>query len=180
MKSKSIQPTNHNQRKKTVNLKEPKKEPILPVRKTFATQKKLLNEYYNWNVEFPSTTIHQNSILYREAALQESFRRKLRIMSDRMMTLGGKMEFGGSNMELSPRKRGCTTLNDLKSAKSEISLDQMRNESAAKLSSSLFNLLAAPFTWTTRQFANKSDKEKKKANILTNLFKKKRIMCNKR
>lgn len=105
-------------------------------------------------------------------------------MSDRMMTLGGAMEFGGSNKELSPRKfRGCTTLNDLKTAKSEISLDQMRNESAAKLSTSLYYMLTAPFNWTTRQFANRnrsSDKETTKPNILMNLFRKKRIECNSR
>lgn len=157
---------------------------LTTIPKTFASQKKLLNDYYNWNVDFPSTTIHQNSILYRDSALNESFRRKLQIMSDRMMTLGAKREFGGSNMELSPRKFGCMTLSDLKTAKSEISLNQMRDESAAKLSSSLFNLLTAPFSWTTRQFANKNrssdDKENPKPNILMNLFRKKRIMCNSR
>lgn len=155
--------------------------------KTFASQKKLLNEYYNWNVDFPSTTIHQNSILFRDEAQNQSFRKKLRVMSDKMMTLGGRgqlgNEFGGSTKELSPRKKNCNTLSDLKLAKSEISLNCMQNEQAnGKISSSLLNLIGIPFNWRSRQLTtnNNNQKDKKKPNMLTNLFKKKRIVCNKR
>lgn len=154
--------------------------------KTFATQKKLLNEYYNWNVDFPSTTIHQNSILFRDAAQNESFRKKLRIMSDKMMTMGGRgqlgNDFGGSTKELSPRKRKNNTLFDPKLSRSEISINYIKDEqSSGKISSSLLNLIGIPFNWRSRQLTNRSvNKDKKKANMLTNLFKKKRIMCNKR
>lgn len=155
--------------------------------KTFATQKKLLNEYYNWNVEFPSTTIHHNSILFRDDAQNESFRNKLKIMNKKMMTIGGRghlgNEFGGSTRELSPRKKKANTLLDLKQARSEISLDCIKDEqSRGKISSSFLNLIGIPFNWRSRQMANKSEsKDKKKTtNMLTNLFKKKRIMCNKR
>jgi hypothetical protein len=155
--------------------------------KTFASQKKLLNEYYNWNVDFPATTIHQNSILYRDAAQNESFRKKLKVMSEKIMTMGGRghlgNDFGGSTKELSPRKKNCNTLSDLKLAKSEISLNCIQNEqSSGKISSSLLNLIGIPFNWRSRQLMSKSDnnKDKKKSNMLTNLFKKKRIMCNTR
>ncbi|CRK88356.1 CLUMA_CG002133, isoform A [Clunio marinus] len=154
--------------------------------KTFATQKKLLNEYYNWDVVFPSTTIHRNSILYRDAAQNESFRKKLKIMSDKMMTMGGRgqlgNDFGGSTKELSPRKVNSNTLlNDSKLARSEISLEFIKNErSSGKLSSSLINLITMPFSWRSRQVTNKSEinKDKKKPNMLMNLFKKRRVMCN--
>jgi hypothetical protein len=155
--------------------------------RTFASQKKLLNEYYNWNVDFPSTTIHQNSILFRDAAQNESFRKKLKVMSEKIMTLGGRghlgNDFGGSTKELSPRKVNSKTLADLKLAKSEISLNCIQNEqSSGKISSSLLNLIGIPFNWRSRQLTNRCDnnKDKKKPNMLTNLFKKKRIMCNKR
>lgn len=161
-----------------------------PKTKTFATQKKLLNEYYNWNLDFPSTTIHQNSILYRDAAQNESFRKKLRVMSDKMMTMGGRgqlgNDFGGSTKELSPRKvntLGVTSM-DHKLARSEISLNQIKSEqSSGTISSSLLNLIAHPFNWRSRQMTNKSDNvrgDKKRPNMLSNLFKKKRIMCNER
>lgn len=162
------------------------KQPYQSKPKTFASQKKLLNEYYNWNVEFPSTTIHENSILFRDAAQNESFRNKLKIMNKRMMTMGGRgqlgNDFGGSTKELSPRKTKANTLLDLKQARSEISLNCIKDEQASgKISSSLLNLITNPFNWRPRQLANKSEnKDKKKTNMLTNLFKKKRIMCNKR
>jgi hypothetical protein len=155
-------------------------------KKTFATQKKLLNEYYNWNVDFPSTTIHQNSILYRDAAQNESFRKKLKVMSERMMTMGGRgqlgNDFGGSTKELSPRKMKSNSLMDCKLTKSEVSLHFIKNEqSSAKVSSSLLNLIALPFNWRSRQLANKSEnRDKRKPNMLMNLFKKKRVMCNER
>lgn len=168
--------------------KTPLKEPEINQRKikTFATQKKLLNEYYNWNVDFPSTTIHQNSILFRDAAQNESFRKKLQMLNKRMMTMGGRghlgNDFGGSTKELSPRKTKANTLLDLKQARSEISLNCIKDEqSSGKISSSLLNLIAIPFNWRSRQLANKNEnKDKKKTNMLTNLFKKRRIMCNKR
>lgn len=156
-------------------------------KKTFATQKKLLNEYYNWNVDFPSTTIHQNSILFRDAAQNESFRNKLKIMSEKMMTMGGRgqlgNDFGGSTKELSPRKKNRSTLLNYKFAKSEVSLSRIKDEqSSSTISSSLLNLIAIPFNWRSRQLTNRGDsnRDKKKSNMLTNLFKKKRIMCNKR
>lgn len=157
-------------------------------KKTFASQKKLLNDYYNWNVDFPATTIHQNSILYRDAAQNESFRKKLKIMSEKMMTIGGRgqlgNDFGGSTRELSPRKTKANTLLDSKLTRSEISLKTCVNDepSSSKISSSLLNLIAIPFNWRSRQLANKRDnsRDKRKANMLMNLFKKKRVMCNKR
>lgn len=164
------------------------KAPDPLARKTFATQKKLLNEYYNWNVDFPSTTIHQNSILFRDAAQNESYRRKLKVMSEKMMTMGGRgqlgNDFGGSTKELSPRKRKNNSLLDYKLARSEISLNCIKDDAASggKISSSLLNLIAIPFNWRSRQLTNKSEnsKDKKKPNMLMNLFKKKRVMCNKR
>lgn len=103
------------------------------------------------------------------------------------MTIGGRghlgNEFGGSTRELSPRKKKANTLLDLKQARSEISLDCIKDEqSRGKISSSFLNLIGIPFNWRSRQMANKSEsKDKKKTtNMLTNLFKKKRIMCNKR
>lgn len=164
-------------------LPQNKAKPVIDSRKTFATQKKLLNEYYNWNVDFPSTTIHQNSILFRDAAQNESYRNKLKIMSEKMMTMGGRRqlgnEFGGSTKDLSPRKRNL--LLDHKFAKSEINLNSIKNEQS-KVSSSLLNLIALPFNWRSRQLANKCDKgkDKQKTNMLINLFRKKRIMCNER
>lgn len=156
-------------------------------RKTFATQKKLLNEYYNWNVDFPATTINQNSILFRDAAQNESFRKKLKVMSEKMMTLGGRgalgNDFGGSTKELSPRKARTNTLLDYKLTKSEISLNCIQNEqTSGKFSSSLLNLIAMPFNWRSRQMAHRSEnnKDKRKPNMLMNLFKKRRIMCNER
>jgi hypothetical protein len=156
-------------------------------KKTFANQKKLLNEYYNWNVVFPSTTIHQNSILFRDAAQNESFRKKLQVMSEKIMTMGGRghlgNDFGGSTKELSPRKQKSNTISEMKLAKSEISLNCIQNEqSKGGVSSSLLNLIGIPFNWKSRQLTSKSDnsRDKKKPNMLTNLFKKKRIMCNKR
>lgn len=164
------------------------KAPEPQTRKTFATQKKLLNEYYNWNVDFPSTTIHQNSILFRDAAQNESYRRKLKVMSEKMMTMGGRgqlgNDFGGSTKELSPRKRKNNSLLDYKLTRSEISLNAIKDDAASggKISSSLLNLIAIPFNWRSRQLTNKSEnsKDKKKPNMLMNLFKKKRVMCNKR
>ena len=37
---------------------------------TFGERKKNFEEHYNWNVVFPQTSIHENSILYRETALR--------------------------------------------------------------------------------------------------------------
>lgn len=160
--------------------------------RTFASQKKLLNEYYNWNVEFPSTTIHHNSILYRDAAQNQSFRNKLKIMSEKIMTMGGRghlgNDFGGSNKELSPRKvQNGRFLLENKLAKSEISLNQIKDDpSATKLSSSLLNMIAIPFNWKSRLLTNKNNASiKKKPNMLTNFWRKKRIgnaglACNKR
>lgn len=109
-------------------------------------------------------------------------------MSDKMMTLGGRgallgNDFGGSTKELSPRKVKANTLLDYKLTKSEVSLNFIQNEqSSSKFSSSLLNLIAMPFKWRSRQMANRSEhnKDKKKPNVLMNLFKKKRIMCNER
>lgn len=157
-------------------------------KKTFANQKKLLNEYYNWNVDFPATTIHQNSILFRDAAQNESFRNKLKVMSEKIMTMGGRghlgNDFGGSTKELSPRKVKSNTLFNPNLARSEISLNYIKDEpSSGKISSSLLNLIGIPFNWRSRQLTSRSEnnnKDKKKTNMLTNLFKKKRIECNKR
>lgn len=101
-----------------------------------------------------------------------------------MMTMGGRgqlgNDFGGSTKELSPRKMNSRTLGDLKMTKSEISLDCIKDD--RKISSSLLNLIAIPFNWRSRQLVNRSEnsKDKKKPSMLTNLFKKKRIMCNER
>lgn len=92
-------------------------------------------------------------------------------------------DFGGSTKELSPRKKNRNTLLDFKFTKSEVSLNYIKDEQIKpKISSSLLNLIAIPFNWRSRQLTNISDnrKDKKKTNMLTNLFKKKRIMCNKR
>lgn len=105
-----------------------------------------------------------------------------------MMTMGGRGElgndFGGSTKELSPRKRKTNTLLDYKQTRSEISLNQCikDEESKGTKSSSLLNLIAIPFNWRSRALTSKNEinKDKKRANMLTNLFKKKRIMCNKR
>lgn len=104
------------------------------------------------------------------------------------MTMGGRggllgNDFGGSTKELSPRKRKKNALEDFKLAKSEISLNRIKDgESSGKISSSLLNMIAMPFNWRSRQLTNKSEinKDKKKTNMLMNLFKKKRVMCNKR
>lgn len=104
------------------------------------------------------------------------------------MTMGGRgqlgNDFGGSTKELSPRKRKNNSLLDYKLTRSEISLNCIQNDAASggKISSSLLNLIAIPFNWRSRQLTNKSEnsKDKKKPNMLMNLFKKKRVMCNKR
>lgn len=108
-------------------------------------------------------------------------------MSEKMMTLGGRgalgNDFGGSTKELSPRKVKANTLLDYKLTKSEVSLNLIQSEqSNSKFSSSLLNLIAMPFNWRSRQMANRSEcnKDKRKPNMLMNLFKKKRIMCNER
>lgn len=104
-----------------------------------------------------------------------------------MMTMGGRgqlgNDFGGSTKELSPRKMKSITLMNEKLAKSEISLNCIKDEqSSGKVTSSLLNLIAIPFNWRSRQLTNKSgsSRDKKKTNMLMNLFGKKRVMCNKR
>ena len=145
-------------------------------------------EHYNWNVVFPQTTIHRNSILYRETALNTSYRNQLRIMSEKIMTMGGRghlgNDFGGSTKELSPRKavKNATLLYDDKHSKSEISLDQIKGENKV----SLLNMIAMPFNWKSRMLMNKGEVKKSspKANLLTNFWRKKRVgvglTCNKR
>lgn len=108
-----------------------------------------------------------------------------------MMTLGGRgqlgNDFGGSTKELSPRKVNKNLLIDKKLVKSELSLNHAKDNSevSPKVSSSLLNLLI-PFSWKWRVLTNRSDgnKDKKKSNMLTNFWKKKRVdtgvMCNKR
>ena len=160
--------------------------------KTFADHKKILNDYYNWNVVFPATTIHTNSILYRDAEQKESYREELKRMSEKVMTMGShgyllKSEFGGSNKELSPRKVNMhkSLLYDSNITKSEISLNQMKSEEARN-SSTLLNMIGIPFNWKSRMLTRKnSDRNnKKKPNMLTNFWKKKRngvgYACNKR
>jgi hypothetical protein len=158
--------------------------------KTFASQKKLLNEYYNWDVVFPATTIHQNSILYRDDAQNQSYRNKLKIMSEKMATMGGRgqlgNDFGGSTKELSPRKMKSVTL-DTKLTKSEISLNLIKDADSAKVSSSLLNMIGIPFNWKSRMLSNRveaNQQQKKKTNLLTNFWRKRRnevgILCNER
>lgn len=160
-------------------------EPKKP--KTFATQKKLLKEYYNWNVDFPSTKIHENSILFRDDAQMESFRRKLRIMGEKSMTMGRVNlgnTFGGSCKELSPSKIKNKTLLDNKLAKSELSLNDVQKSSVKNISSSLLNLIAMPFNFKSRTMASqRHNRDKKKNNMLTNLWRKKRndgLVCTKK
>lgn len=155
--------------------------------KTSSSQKKS-SEHYNWNVVFPQTQIHQNSILYRDAAQNASYRNRLRIMSDKIMTMGGRgqlgNDFGGSTKELSPRKtvKNASLLYDNKHAKSEISLNQIKDENK----STLLNMIAMPFNWKSRMLMSRNEvKKPAKPNMLTNFFKKKRIgvggyTCNKR
>jgi hypothetical protein len=106
-------------------------------------------------------------------------------MSEKMMTMGGRgqlgNDFGGSTKELSPRKIKSNTFINDKHAKSEISLNCIKDErSGGKVSSSLLNLIAIPFNWRSRQLATKSEgTREKKRNMLMNLFKKNRITCNK-
>lgn len=155
--------------------------------KTFATQKKLLKEYYNWNVDFPSTKIHENSILFRDDAQMESFRRKLRIMGEKSMTMGRAnlgSNFGGSCKELSPSKMKSKTLLDCKLAKSELSLNDVQKSSVRNISSSLLNLIAMPFNFKSRTMASqRSNRDKKRNNVLTNLWRRKRndgLVCTKK
>lgn len=154
--------------------------------KTIGSQKKL-TENYNWNVVFPQTQIHQNSILYRDAAQNASYRNKLQIMSEKIMTMGGRgqlgNEFGGSTKELSPRKtvKNSSLLYDNKHAKSEISLNQIKDENK----STLLNMIAMPFNWKSRMLMSRNEvKKTAKPNMLTNFWRKKRIgdgyTCNKR
>lgn len=155
------------------------------VTETKISNQKKPSDHYNWNVVFPQTQIHQNSILYRDAAQNASYRNKLRIMSEKIMTMGGRgqlgNDFGGSTKELSPRKtvKNATLLYDNKHAKSEISLNQIKDENK----STLLNMIAMPFNWKSRMLMSRNEvKKPAKPNMLTNFFKKKRIgyTCNKR
>lgn len=163
---------------------------------TFGERKQNFQDYYNWNVVFPPTTIHENSILYRETALNNSFRNKWKLMSEKMMTMGSNLgnDFGGSTKELSPRKiKNAKLLLEQKHAKSEISLNQIKNDDTKAQTSVLLNMIGLPFNWRSRMLMNKnsnnkngsnSEKTKKRPNLLTNFWKKKRIgdalTCNKR
>ncbi|KAG5671637.1 hypothetical protein PVAND_001828 [Polypedilum vanderplanki] len=163
--------------------------------KTFADHKKLLNDYYNWNVVFPPTTIHENSILYRDAAQKESYRDGLRRMSMKVMTMGGGQlgsDFGGSNKDLSPRKmKNKSLLYSEKLTKSELSLNQIKhneiNSNNNRGSSSLLNMIGMPFNWKSRMLMSKSNDtvtKKKSSNVFTNFLKRKRngigYVCNER
>lgn len=110
-------------------------------------------------------------------------------MSEKIMTMGGRghlgNDFGGSTKELSPRKtvKNATLLYDNKHAKSEISLNQIKDENK----SSLLNMIAMPFNWKSRMLVNRNEAKKatSKPNLLTNFWKKKRVggaglSCNKR
>lgn len=140
---------------------------------------------------FPQTTIHKNSILYRETALNTSYRNQLKFMSEKIMTMGGRghlgNDFGGSTKELSPRKivKNATLLYDDKHSKSEISLNQIKDENK----STLLNMIAMPFNWKSRMLMSRNNEVKKNSagkssNMLTNFWRKKRIgvglTCNKR
>jgi hypothetical protein len=111
-------------------------------------------------------------------------------MSEKIMTMGGRghlgNDFGGSTKELSPRKtvKNATLLYDNKHAKSEISLNQIKDENK----STLLNMIAMPFNWKSRMLMNRNEVKKTattKPNLLTNFWKKKRVggaglSCNKR
>lgn len=186
----------------TKNTQRKQQPPPKPKRNNIQQKSKTLNDIqkkssahhnynYNWNVVFPQTQIHQNSILYRDAAQNASYRKKLQIMSEKIMTMGGRghlgNDFGGSTKELSPRKtvKNATLLYDNKHAKSEISLNQIKDENK----SSLLNMIAMPFNWKSRMLMNRNEVKKtatSKPNLLTNFWKKKRVggtaglTCNKR
>jgi hypothetical protein len=165
--------------------------------KTFADHKKLLSDYYNWNVVFPATAIHENSILYRDAAQKESYRQDLRRMSEKIVTMGGRghlgSDFGGSTKDLSPRKvKNKSLLFDNKLTKSELSLNQIKDVnggggSGSRDSSTLLNMIGLPFNWKSRMLTSKSNdtgSKKKSSNVLTNFWRRKRnevgYTCNKR
>lgn len=138
-------------------------------------------------MDFPSTKIHENSILFRDDAQMESFRRKLRIMGEKSMTMGRVNlgnTFGGSCKELSPSKMKNKTLLDNKLAKSELSLNDVQKSSVKNISSSLLNLIAMPFNFKSRSIASQqNNRDKKKTNVLTNLWRKKRndgLVCTKK
>lgn len=140
-------------------------------------------------MDFPSTKIHENSILFRDDAQMESFRRKLRIMGEKSMTMGRVnlgSNFGGSCKELSPSKIKNKTLMDNKLAKSELSLNDVQKSSVKNtVSSSLLNLIAMPFNFKSRTMASERNNRDKKIrnNVLTNLWRKKRhdgLVCTKK
>lgn len=163
---------------------------------TFGERKQNFKEQYNWNVVFPTTSIHENSILYRETALRNSLHNKWKVMSEKMVTMGSSNlcnDFGGSTKELSPRKlNNAKLLLEQKHAKSEISLNQLKNEETKAQTSVLLNMIGLPFNWKSRMLTSRtnnsnssnSEKNKKRPNLLTNFWKKKRIgdalTCNKR
>lgn len=97
-------------------------------------------------------------------------------------------DFGGSNKELSPRKvKEKNLLLSIKLTKSEISLNQIKDEStrASRASSTLLNMIGMPFNWKSRMLTKRMDDKKKSTNMLTNFWRKKRIgisgfACNKR
>jgi len=106
------------------------------------------------------------------------------------MTMGGRghlgNDFGGSTKELSPRKvvKNVTLLFDDKHSKSEISLNQIKDENK----SSLLNMIAMPFNWKSRMLMSRNNEVKKssagKTSMLTNFWRKRRVgvgfTCNKR
>lgn len=151
--------------------------------------KKSSPQHYNWNVNFPQTQIHQNSILYRDAAQNASYRKKLQLMSEKIMMMGGRGKllgntFGGSSKDLSPRKtvKNATLLYDNKHAKSELSLNQIKDVKSK--STTLLNMIAMPFNWKSRMLMSRHEtkKSEKSSNLLTNFWRKIRVgnepQCN--
>lgn len=123
--------------------------------KTFSTQKQLLQEKYNWEVEFPSTAIHSNSIMYRDTEQNRSFKIKLRTINDRVM-LGNRLtkekSFGGSCNNLAVNKVKQGVWFDKKLAKSDQSIVDLNDgrRGSVKNSKSLLNLLSFPFNSANR------------------------------
>lgn len=134
--------------------------------------------------------------MYRDTALNNSFRNKWKLVSEKMMTMGSNLgnDFGGSTKELSPRKiNNAKLLLEQKHAKSEISLNQIKDEETKAQTSYLLNMIGLPFNWKSRMLMNRnsgrnnnssSEKTKKRPNLLTNFWRRKRIgdtlTCNKR
>lgn len=115
---------------------------MLDKSKTFAAQKQLLKEsYYDWCLSFPSTAIHENSIMFRDGDQNRSFRRKQELLNQKLTK--GRTQFSGSCQDLSPKKGKISTLSR-KLTRSEYNLKEMDEKELGK-SPSLLNIIGKPF-----------------------------------